>query len=193
MGKATWAMGAWLSLLCIIYFFIAVKVGWFDIAFVAFCSLALYLGQKGNPKKLPYFFCSSLAGMFWGFLNLQATNLLVGAGLELVYAGMIAIFVLTTVEIGLHEFVLRKTYFNNMPYIFLCVATSFSGKVHPNWGAGWVQGVDAVTGAPVSIHPQFMIWILVLCGMAIATGFVLMVPKIIKKFAPDAPPPPIEE
>ena len=186
MGKATWTVAAWLSFLCIIYFLIVFTAGGFDIAFVAFCSLALFLGQDGNPKKLKTFVLSSLCGVIWGFLNLQCVNFLVeamGGPQNLVWAAMIVIFVLTTVEIGVHQHMLANTPLNNMPYIFLGVALSFSGKVHPNWFGGW-QTITGIQGEPITIHPQFMLWPIFLCGMLIGTLFVLAIPKVFGKFAP---------
>jgi len=187
MGKKTIILGIWCSFLCIVYFglyrgFVYKLFGTTgDEAFIAFCALALFLGQDGNPKKFLNFVCSATCGAVWGFLFKSVVGLLMplfgyagGPPPDSIFvpAAVIDIFVLTTLAIFVHTFLLRKTIVNNMPYVFLGVATTFSGLA--------ASGMNGTSDAFGIVHIAFLL----LCGILIGTGTTALAPKIF------GPPPP---
>ncbi|MDD2497366.1 MAG: DUF1097 domain-containing protein [Desulfitobacteriaceae bacterium] len=167
MGKKTTLLALWCSLLCIVYFglyrgFIYQIFGTDgNEAFIAFCALALFLGQNGNLKTLPNFLCSGVCGAIWGWVFLMGVGFLMpifnGSFLP---AALVDIFVFTSLAIIVHTFILRNTVFNNMAYVFMGVATTFSGMVAPG-----LLGVAQIA-------------FLLICGMLIGTGTNEMGAKI---------------
>jgi hypothetical protein len=130
-------------------------------AFIAFCALALFLGQNGDHKKLLNFACSGICGGIWGFIFVWGVGILmpIFKG-SFVPAAMVDIFVFTTLAIIVHTFLLTKTIVNNMPYVFMGVATTFSGTVAPG-----LLGIVQIS-------------FLLFCGMLIGTATNEMAPKI---------------
>jgi len=189
MGKKTTLLALWCSLLCIIYFgfyrgFAYKLFGTTgDEAFIAFCALALFLGQDGNPKKFLNFACSGICGAVWGFIFKTGVGLLMplfgyagGPPPDSIFvpAAVIDIFVFTTLAIIVHTFLLRNTIVNNMPYVFLGVATTFSGLA--------ASGMNGTSDAFGIVH----ISVLIILGILVGVGTTAMAPKI---FGPPPPPP----
>ena len=168
--------GLWVGFCCIVFFglyrgFIFPLFGTSgDEAFIAFCSLALFFGQDGNNKKLPSFICSGICGAIWGFIFVLGVGVLMPIfGYNFVPAAMLDILVFTALAILVHTFFLAKTVFNNMAYVFLGVATTFSGTV-----AAGALGIAQIS-------------LLLFCGMMIGTASNALAPKIF------GPPPPVEQ
>jgi len=176
MGKKTAIFAAWCSLWCIVYF--ALYRGFLyrffgttgDEAFIAFCALALFLGQNGNHKKLLNFGCSGICGAIWGFIFVWGVGVLMplfgsfagGPPPDGIFvpAAVIDIFVFTALAIIVHTFVLQKTIVNNMPFVFMGVATTFSGTVAPG-----LLGVVQIS-------------VLLICGMLVGTATNALAPRI---------------
>ncbi|MGI6451775.1 MAG: DUF1097 domain-containing protein [Desulfitobacteriia bacterium] len=174
MGKKTALLAVWCSLWCIVYF--ALYRGFVHTifgtdggeAFIAFCALALFLGQNGDLKKLPNFVCSGICGGIWGWIFVMGVGLLMPVfNHSFLPAALVDIFVFTTLAIIIHTFILRNTIVNNMAYVFMGVATTFSGTVAPGF-----LGVAQIS-------------FLMICGMLIGTATNEMAYKI---FAPPIPP-----
>jgi|GEM_PF-3128643 len=175
MGKKTALLGCWCAFCCIVYFglyrgFIFKIFGTTgDEAFIAFCALALFLGQDGNPKKLLNFACSGICGGIWGYIFVLGVGVLIPLfNGSFVPAAIIDIFVFTALAIIVHTYVLRDTIVNNMPYVFLGVATTFSQTAAP--------------GPLGIVHIAFLL----ICGMLVGAATTAMAPKIF------GPPPPAE-
>lgn len=182
MGKKTALLAIWCAFCCIVYFalyrgFIYRAFGTSgDEVFIGFCALALFLGQKGDHKKLLNFACSGVCGGVWGFIFIWGVGMLAPLFGSFtgwpppdnifVPAAVIDIFVFTALAIIVHTFILEKTIVNNMPYVFLGVATTFSGTV--------AQGALGIV----------QISLLLFCGMLVGTATNALAPKI---FGP-APP-----
>ena len=174
MGKKTTMLALWCSLCCIVYFglyrgaiFSAFGSSG-DEAFIAFCALALFLGQDGNPKKFLNFALSGICGAVWGWIFVQGVGILMPiCNGNFVVAACIDIFVFTALAIIVHTFILRNTIVNNMPYVFLGVATTFSGT--------------AAQGALGIVH----IACLIIFGILVGTATTALAPKI---FGPPPPP-----
>jgi len=168
MGKKTALLAVWCAFWCIVYFALyrGLIYHWFGTSggevFIGFCALALFLGQDGNHKKLLNFTCSGICGGIWGYIFILGVGLLAPlfgavtgwppADGIFVPAGSIDIFILTALAIIVHTFILRKTIVNNMPYVFLGVATTFSGAV-----ASGLLGIVQIS-------------FLMFCGMLIGTA-----------------------
>ena len=138
MLKKTTMLALWCSLCCIVYFglyrgvIFTVFGSTGDEAFIAFCALALFLGQDGNPKKFLNFACSGICGAIWGWIFVLGVGVLMPiCNFNFVLAACIDIFVFTALAIIVHTHILRNTIVNNMPYVFLGVATTFSGTAAP--------------------------------------------------------------
>jgi len=180
MGKATGVFGGWVAFCCIVYF--AIYRGFIfpmfgttgDEAFIAFCALALFFGQDGNSKKLLNFACSGVCGAIWGWIFVLGVGVLMPIfNYNFLPAALIDIFVFTALAIVVHTFILSKTIFNNMAYVFLGVATTFSGT--------------AAVGVLGIVHISFLL----ICGMLIGTASTALAGTIFGKFGP--PPPPQEK
>ncbi|MCL1974653.1 MAG: DUF1097 domain-containing protein [Firmicutes bacterium] len=167
MGKKTTILGCWCAFCCIVYFglyrgFIYPLFGTTgDEAFIAFCALALFLGQNGDHKKLLNFALSGICGGIWGWIFVMGVGLLLPIfNFSFVPAALIDIFVFTALAIIVHTFILQKTLVNNMPFVFLGVATTFSGT--------------AASGFLGIVHISFLL----ICGMLIGTATNALAPKI---------------
>jgi hypothetical protein len=167
MGKKTAMLACWCAFCCIVYFglyrgFIYKVFGTTgDEAFIAFCALALFLGQNGDHKKLLNFACSGVCGGIWGFIFVLGVGVLMPIfKYNFVTAALIDIFVFTTLAIIVHTFLLRNTIVNNMPFVFLGVATTFSGT--------------AASGPLGVLHIAFLLF----CGILVGTATNAMAPKI---------------
>lgn len=167
MGKKTALLACWCAFCCIVYFglyrgFIYPVFGTTgDEAFIAFCALALFLGQNGDHKKLLNFACSGICGGIWGWIFVWGVGILMPIfKFNFVPAALVDIFVFTALAIIVHTFILSKTIVNNMPYVFMGVATTFSGT--------------AATGLLGILHISFLL----ICGMLIGTATNALAPKI---------------
>ncbi|MDR1961407.1 MAG: DUF1097 domain-containing protein [Gracilibacteraceae bacterium] len=167
MGKKTALLALWCSFLCIIYFglYRGLVYPVFGTdggeAFIAFCGLALFLGQNGNAKNLLNYTCSAVCGGIWGWIFLLGVGILLPVfNMSFVPAAVVDIFVFTTLAIIVHTFLLRDTIVNNMPFVFMGVATTFSGTVAPG-----LMGVVQIS-------------LLLFCGILIGTATNEMAPKI---------------
>lgn len=176
MGKKTALLALWCSLCCIIYFglYRGIIYHWFgtsgDEVFIGFCALALFLGQNGDHKKLLNFACSGVCGGIWGYLFMLGVGALLPlfgaaaggppADSAFVPAAVIDVFVLTALAIVVHTHFLSRTIVNNMPYVFMGVATTFSGMAAPG-----LLGI---------VHISFLLF----CGILVGTATNAMAPKI---------------
>jgi hypothetical protein len=125
MNKAVWLFSLWVSVICAIFFFFYGFTG-LNIGWMSFVMLAVFFGMGSRPKDFPSIFCSAAAGLVWGQLNFAFLKLLGLTGLPSAAAMFIAITVMTTITMGLHIGILGKTLFNRMPFVFACVALTFS-------------------------------------------------------------------
>lgn len=144
MKKALWILSLWVSFSCAVFFFLYGFTG-FTIGWMAFVILAVYFGMGSKAKDVPAIFCSIVAGLIWGQLNFVCNNFLMGTlGLSSEIGMFIGITLMTTITMGLHLTVLGKTLFNRLPFIFACVALTFS-----QGGKNEVQLVSTLIGGLV--------------------------------------------
>jgi hypothetical protein len=170
MSKATAIFGLWVGFCASVYFalyigliqpfFIGVGAGGNE-AFIAFCSLAVFFGMDGNPGKALSFSLSGVCGAVWGWIFFSCVGILMPlVGGSFIVAGFIDITILTGAAIFVHTFLLRNTMFNGMAFVFVGVATTFSGTAAPGvWGI---------------VNIAFLI----ICGVLIGTASTALAPKI---------------
>lgn len=125
MKKALWIYSLWVSVLCAIFFFLYGFTG-LSIGWISFIVLAVFFGTGSKLKDVPADFCSIVAGLIWGQLNFVFLKLETLIGIPATPAMFIAITFMTTITMGLHLTVLGNTLFNRLPFIFACVALTFS-------------------------------------------------------------------
>jgi len=125
MKKALWLYSLWVSFICAVFFYLygftGLTVGW-----MSFIVLAIYFGMGSKIKDAPAIFCSMIAGLIWGQLDYVFIGLMNSIGLSPDAGMFIGITVMTTITMGLHLTVLGNTVFNRLPFIFGCVALTFS-------------------------------------------------------------------
>jgi hypothetical protein len=125
MKKAIWLYSLWVSFICAVFFFLygytCLTVGW-----ASFVVLAVYFGMGSKTKDVPAIFCSIIAGLIWGQLDYVFINLMNSIGLSAAAGMFIGITVMTTITMGLHLTMFGNTLFNRLPFIFACVALTFS-------------------------------------------------------------------
>lgn len=125
MKKALWIYSLWVSVLCAIFFFLYGFTG-LSIGWMSFIVLAVFFGMGSKLKDVPAAFCSIVAGLIWGQLNFAFLKLETIIGVPSALAMFISITFMTTITMGLHLTVLGNTLFNRLPFIFACVALTFS-------------------------------------------------------------------
>lgn len=125
MKKALWLYSLWVSVICAVFFFFYGYTG-LTIGWMSFVVLAVFFGMGSKAKDVPAIFCSILAGLVWGQLNFAFIRLMNLIGLSQATGMFIGITVMTAVTMGFHLTVLSNTLFNRLPFIFACVALTFS-------------------------------------------------------------------
>jgi hypothetical protein len=125
MKKALWIYSLWVSVLCAIFFFLYGFTG-LSIGWMSFVVLAVFFGMGSKLKDVPAAFCSIVAGLAWGQLNFAFLKLETMLGIPDTPAMFIAITFMTTMTMGVHLTILGNTLFNRLPFIFACVALTFS-------------------------------------------------------------------
>jgi len=125
MKKALWLFSLWVSFICAVFFFFYGYTG-LTIGWMSFVVLAVYFGMCSKAKDVPAIFCSIIAGLIWGQLNFVFIGLMNSIGLSAAAGMFVGITVMTTITMGLHLTVLGNTLFNRLPFIFACVALTFS-------------------------------------------------------------------
>lgn len=125
MNKALWLFSLWVSFICAVFFqfygYTGLTIGW-----MSFVILAVYFGMGSKPKDVPAIFCSIVAGLIWGQLNFAFLALLGSIGITGQLAMFLGITIVTTITMGIHLTILGNTVFNRLPFIFACVALTFS-------------------------------------------------------------------
>jgi len=140
-NKAAWLYSLWVSFVCLVFFAIYMSTG-YTVGWMAFCALAVYFGLNGSAKQLPNFVCSVAAGLIWGQINLLFVGLLMNSmGFSYFAAVLVDVLIVTCITMGIHLTVLAKTYFNVLPFVFLCVALTFSGTPCLQIGAALFSGL----------------------------------------------------
>lgn len=125
MKKALWLYSLWVSVICAVFFFFYGYTG-LNIGWMSFVMLAVFFGMNSKTKDVPAIFCSIIAGLIWGQLDFAFIRLMGAIGLSQTSGMFIGITVMTTITMGLHLTVLGNTLFNRLPFIFACVALTFS-------------------------------------------------------------------
>lgn len=125
MNKAVWLFSLWVSFISAVFFFLYGYTG-LSIGWMSFVVLAVYFGMGSKVKDFPSILCSIIAGLIWGQLNFAFVALMNYIGLPSAAGMFIAITVMTTITMGLHLMVLKNTLFNKLPFVFACVALTFS-------------------------------------------------------------------
>ena len=125
MTKALWLLSLWVSFICAVFFqfygYTGLQIGW-----MSFIVLAVYFGMGSKAKDVPAIFCSIIAGLIWGQLDFVFINFENSIGIPPAAGMFIGITIMTTITMGLHLTVLGNTVFNRLPFIFACVALTFS-------------------------------------------------------------------
>jgi hypothetical protein len=142
MKKAVWLYSLWVSFICAVFFFFYSFTG-LAIGWMSFIMLAVYFGTGSKLKDAPAILCSIIAGLIWGQLDFVFIGLMNSIGLYPAAGMFLGITVMTTVTMGLHLTVLGNTLFNRLPFIFTCVALTFSqgGKNEAGLGFTLVAGL----------------------------------------------------
>jgi hypothetical protein len=125
MKKATWIFSIWVSLISAVFFFLYGYTG-LTIGWISFVVLAVYFGMGSKTKDVPAIFCSIIAGLIWGQLDFVFCALLTSIGIPGAAAMFLSITIMTTITMGLHLVILGNTLFNKLPFVFACVALTFS-------------------------------------------------------------------
>lgn len=125
MKKALCLFSLWVSFISAVFFFLYGYTG-LTIGWMSFVMLAVYFGMGSKIKDVPSIFCSIIVGLIWGQLDFVFDNLLISIEVPPAAAMFIAITVMTTLTMVLHLAVLENTLFNKLPFIFACVALTFS-------------------------------------------------------------------
>lgn len=125
MTKALWLLSLWVSFICAVFFFLYGYTG-LQIGWMSFIVLAVYFGMGSKAKDVPAIFCSIIAGLIWGQLDFVFNGLLASIGVPGAAVMFLGITIMTTITMGLHLTVLGNTLFNRLPFIFACVALTFS-------------------------------------------------------------------
>jgi hypothetical protein len=125
MKKAVWLYSLWVSFICAVFFFLygytGLTVGW-----MSFVILAVYFGMGSKAKDVPSIFCSIVVGLIWGQLNFVFIQLMNSIGLSEDTGMFVGITLMTTLTMGLHLTVFKSTLINKLPFVFACVALTFS-------------------------------------------------------------------
>jgi len=125
MKKALWLTSLWVSFICAIFFFLYGHTG-LTIGWMSFVILAVYFGMGSKAKDVPAIFCSIIAGLIWGQLDFVFIGLMNSIGLSPAVGMFVGITVMTTITMGLHLTVFGNSLINRLPFIFACVALTFS-------------------------------------------------------------------
>ena len=106
--------------------------GSFGIDFAAcgwimFVCLAIYFGMGLTPKDFPSAICSAAAGLAWGQFDFWLGDLFGKIpGVGPAGAMFASILIATTITMFIHIYILEKTPFRQMPFIFAGVCLTFS-------------------------------------------------------------------
>lgn len=125
MNRAFWIYSLWVSLLSAVFFFLYGYTG-LTIGWMSFIILAVFFGMGSTFKDVPSCLCCIIAGLIWGQLDYAFISFEASFGVPAAAAMFIGITFMTTITMGLHLTVLRKTPFNKLPFIFAAVALTFS-------------------------------------------------------------------
>ncbi len=125
MKKALCLFSFWVSLISAVFFFLYGYTG-LTIGWMSFILLAVYFGTDSKAKDVPYIFCNIIVGLIWGQLDFVFINLENSIGVPAAAGMFIGITVMTTITMVVHLSVLGNTQLNKLPFIFACVALTFS-------------------------------------------------------------------
>lgn len=125
MKKDLWVYSLWVSFCSAVFFYLYGLTG-LTIGWMSFIILAVFFGMGSKLKDVPAVFCSMIAGLVWGQLDFAFIALMNHLGLPADAGMFIGITFMTTITMGLHLTVLGKSLFNRLPFIFACVALTFS-------------------------------------------------------------------
>lgn len=125
MKKSLWLFSLWVSFICAVFFFLYGYTG-LTIGWISFVILAVYFGMDSKAKDVPSIFCSIIAGLIWGQLNFVFIGLMNSIGLSAAAGMFVGITIMTTITMGLHLTVFVNTLINKLPFIFACIALTFS-------------------------------------------------------------------
>lgn len=146
----------WTSLLsAVFYFFYGFTT--FGVPWVMFVCLAVFFGMGGRGKDVPAMCLSALAGCVWGKVDFLLMDLFQNLGLNLEAASFVSITLGTAVTMVLHIYVLGKTPFRHMPFIFAGVCLTFSQNNGNTVGLAATLIIGIVLAALCSLGMEFSV------------------------------------
>lgn len=101
--------------------------GFSACGWIMFVCLAIFFGMGLTPKDFPSALLSAFAGLAWGqfdFFLGGALGKIPGIGPDA--AMFLSILIATTITMFIHIYILEKTPFRQMPFIFAGVCLTFS-------------------------------------------------------------------
>jgi len=155
MKKAVWLYSLWVSFICAVFFFFYSYTG-LTIGWMSFIILAVYFGMGSKLKDVPAIFCSITAGLIWGQLDYLFIGLMNSLGLPPAAGMFLGITVITTITMGLHLTVLGNTLFNRLPFIFACVALTFSQGGRNEAGLGFTLIAGLILASVCGLGENFI-------------------------------------
>lgn len=99
-------------------------LGYSEFVWLVFLPLILFFALGADFKKIPSMIIGYICGVLWAMFN----NVLVkmfGGFLQFEVANTVATIVLIFIILTVHENLLSKTVFGNIPAVFLGLATTF--------------------------------------------------------------------
>ncbi len=128
MNKYLWSYALWIALTSCIYalLYLLSPLGSYGLMWMTFVALPIFFTAGAKPKEIPNYFCSMIAGLLWGLINLWFINLLMEYGVSAPAANAADLFIITLPCVGIHMTLLGKTWFNKVPMIFGGLSMTFS-------------------------------------------------------------------
>lgn len=98
----------------------------FNIIFMAFVSVPLFLSVDAPRNLFPHYFFSAISGVIWGLIYLYCIKVMINRGFSLGMTLFVVVGVCTAVCCIVHMVILGNTWFNKVPMIFGGLACTFA-------------------------------------------------------------------
>lgn len=90
-----------------------------------FVGIAITFGIGPNPKKLPNFLCSMVAGVIWGLIFFKCFELAAKVGITGHWNMLVVATILTFAACVVHLIFLANTWFDYLAVVFAAIACFF--------------------------------------------------------------------
>lgn len=116
--KSYFLYSSYIFLICALFFYLYSMSG-YTIGWMAFVILALYFATNSKLKDLPIILINIIFGLIWSQINFGFLKLLQNLGLSPQLSKLLTVVIITTITMFLHISLLKNTFFNRMPFIFI--------------------------------------------------------------------------